>query len=222
MQVAIGWSAIVAAAALTLGNSAHADESFLFPAEVVAAWSLGAVARPSTYVWADPISLAIPASGDPRIQAYLIGAVTTQARFLNVATKVREEHNFIIYTDSRFTTDLLNTEGPEYFEAFGLPPDAARSVFARVMNMVATTACGVMPIPNPEGQLKLFLAVNFYPFETAEFPKCAEMITLRGFGAYLREENFNDGAPYRFLVETYAAADRNHPFASISRDGNGK
>jgi hypothetical protein len=88
--------------------------------------------------------------------------------------------------------------------------------------MVATTACGVFPLPNPKGQLKLVLAVNFYPFEAEEFQKCAEMIMLQAFGAYVRDEHFNRSAAYRFLFETYATADRNHPFASIPIDANGR
>jgi hypothetical protein len=87
--------------------------------------------------------------------------------------------------------------------------------------MVVTGACGVMPLPNPEGQMKLLLAINFYPFETEEFPKCAEMIMLQGFGVYVRDEHFSRTAAYRFLIETYAAADRNHPFASIPKNANG-
>ena len=82
----------------------------------------GAVAHPSTYIWAEPISLGIAASGDPRIQAYLIGAVTTLARFLNVEMLARDQHNFWVYTDSKFAADFLNGEGPQYFENYGFKP----------------------------------------------------------------------------------------------------
>jgi hypothetical protein len=129
--------AVVVGAALALGCPLHAEESFLFPTEAVSAWSLGAVARPSTYVWADPISLGIPASGDPRIPAYLIGAITTQARFLNVQMLARPEHNFWIYTDRQFAADFLKGEGPQFFEAYGLPPETAKVIFDRTVGIIA-------------------------------------------------------------------------------------
>jgi hypothetical protein len=147
--------AVVVGAALALGCPLHAEEPFLFPTEVVSTWSLGAVARPSTYVWADPISLGIPASGDPRIQAYLIGAITTQARFLNVQMVARPEHNFWIYTDRQFAADFLKGEGPQLFEAYGLPPETAKFIFDRVVGMIAGASCAIYPIPRPTGQLKL-------------------------------------------------------------------
>lgn len=207
--------AVVVGAALALGCPQHAEESFLFPTEVVSTWSLGAVARPSTYVWTDPISLGIRASGDPRIQAYLIGAITTQARFLNVQMLARPEHNFWIYTDRQFAADFLKGEGPQFFEAYGLPPETAKFIFDRVVGMIAGASCAIYPIPRPTGQLKLLVAVNPYPFESAEFQDCAEIIMLEAFGANIRDQQFNRNAAYPFLIETYATADRNNPFASI-------
>jgi hypothetical protein len=69
--------------------------------------------------------------------------------------------------------------------------------------------------------MKLLLAINFYPFETEEFPKCAELILLQAFGANVSDHDFDRTAAYRFLFKTYAVADRNHPFASIPRDADG-